>query len=489
MARRIVVVGAGAAGCALARRLSDVPDVDVLLMEAGGAATAVEVQTPAMWPAVMGGRFDYRYESVPQPAAQARVYPVPRGKGLGGTTIMNAMIHAHPSAAEVAQWGVSFGPGARDRILEVIDGKEGLVPTRQGFMPNPVCAAFVEASLEAGYPRSAGLNTDSPAGAGWFELSIDAQGERVDAYRAYLAHVAERPNLTVWTSAVVHRLEIAGGRVRSIEGTRSGEPFAVTDADEVVLSAGAIDSPALLLRSGVGPAAELAEVGLRPVADLEGVGRNLHDHPLVPVVWASEATGPAPANQLFESYLLLPSERRAAGQTLNIAFGHIPFPLPGVEMPAAGASALVGLYSPRSRGSLRLASADPARGPVIDPGYLSAGTDVRALASGIEIVRQIAGQPALAAFGLTEVAPGPAATDATALEAFVRASSSAYFHPVGTCSAGGPHPVVDDQLRVIGLDNLRIADTSILPAIPAVATSVTAQLIGWRAAELILGTP
>lgn len=487
MGKKIVVIGAGAAGSAAARRLSDTPEAEVLLLEAGGSSRVAEIQSPQVWPLLLGSSYDYGYLSTPQRSAGERVYPVPRGKALGGTTIMNAMIHAHPLQDEVRSWGLRISAEDRARILDTIDGNEGLVATRQGVDPHPMCQAFIDASLQAGHPKSGGLNTTSARGAGWMELSIDENGERVDAYDAYLANVVDRSNLTIWTGATVTSLVVSDGLVKAVQGLRDGEPFEITDADEVVLCAGAIDSPVLLLRSGLGPADDLAEIGIASVTDLPGVGKNLHDHPMVPIVWKSEVPQEAPANQMFESYLLLRDEARAAGQTLSVAFGHIPFILPGLDMPEFGASALIGQYSPRSRGSLRLASADPLAPPMIDPNYLSDDVDVQALTGGIEIVREIAAQPALSAFSLTEIAPGPVVVDASGLAEFVRSSSSSYFHPAGSCAAGGPSPVVDDHLRVIGVDNLRVADTSVLLQIPAAATSVTAQLIGWRAAELIVG--
>ena len=498
--RQVTIIGAGASGCAAARRLSDDPDVTVTLLEAGSPTGRPDVETPPAWPSLLGSDLDWATMSIPQEGAGRREFMFSRGRGLGGSTAVNAMIHSHPDAATLEQWPPTMSADNFARLIPVLEahigersgagtarGEHGLVTNRQAIEPNAVSTAFIEASRTAGYPELGDPNAPGARGAGLFDLSIDSAGRRVDAYTAYLAPVIDRDNLEVRTGVEVTRLQIHGGKVIALDVLCDGVPDTMPLAGEVLLCAGAIATPVLLLRSGVGPVADLTAAGLEVVVDNPNVGQNLHDHPMIPIVWSSgRAIGP-PTNQLFEALLYLPDEPSADGHTLSAAIGHIPLPLPGLPSPEFGITALVGTYTPRSRGTVTLDPANPAGDPLIDPRYMTDQSDVNALVRGLGLIREVFAQQTLAAFGLEELFPGSEAVDNDQLAAAVRLAISSYYHPVGTCRAGtDDESVVDETMRVRGLTNVRVGDMSIAPITPRVATSVTAQYVGWRTAELLL---
>lgn len=494
--RHVVVVGAGAAGCALAARLSQDESVQVLLLEAGPDVRPDVVSTPARWlEAALGGAFDAGLSTVPQPGLGGRVLAVPRGQMLGGTTCINAMIHARPGPEDTAGWGDGWARQDIDRVLAATErhrgpapgrGTRGPVPNGPPAPPNPLCEAFVQAGLSAGHSALEG--SEDGTGVGWFDLSIDEQGLRADAAQSYLRPLGSRANLTVWPDTVVERLLLDDGRVTGLRLHRGHTVHEMDVLGEVVLSAGAVATPALLLRSGIGPADDLRAAGIEVHVDLPGVGGGLQDHPSVPVVWSAERPGEPPRHQFAESQLRVRSPV-TSGRLLSIAFHHLAMFPPEVAASGAGATALVGLYEPTSRGRLTLDPAAPDGPPLIDPGYLSNAGDLDALVAGVGLTRAVAAQPALGDWGLEEVLPGPEARDPDALRDFARQALMSYGHPVGTCALGnGPAAVVDSSLRVRGTQNLRVADASVLPRIPSVAPSVTVQLIGWRAAELLTAT-
>jgi choline dehydrogenase len=489
----VIIIGAGAAGSALAYRLSTDAHIRVLLLEAGPDERPSILSVPARWPETLSGRYDYAYATVPQKAAGGRVIGVPRGRVLGGSTCINAMIFSVPSAEDVAKWGQLLSYSDAVRALREMESHRGGAaargasgPVRNGTVSerHPLCADLVKAAIQAGYPACDDLNAPGARGVGWFDLSIDDKGERVDAAQSYIRPIRNRKNLKVWTDCKVTRMEFSGDRVTALRLLRKGAEETLAVSGEVVVSAGAIDSPALLLRSGIGPREELETVGVTPVLDLPAVGRNLRDHPAYPVVWSTERTVGPPANQFSEACLYLPHEKRAAGRTVSIAFTHIALTAAGSAPLANGASALIGLYEPSSKGSLRLNPANPAGAPLIDPGYLTDDSDVEALVGAISLVRQIASQSVLAGYRFKEVTPGPVGDDRTRLRQAVRQQAVSYAHHSGTCAIGETG-VVDRRLRVHGTRNLRVADASVLPELPQVAPSVAIQLVGWRAAELI----
>lgn len=492
----VVVIGGGAAGCAAAHRLSADPSVRVLLLEAGPDEHADVLSVPARWPETLGGPYDYGYTTTPQSAAGGRIVPAPRGRVLGGTTRLNAMIFSLPTEEDLESWGPRWSRDAVEASLRAMESHRGATPGRGTAGPvrngtahpgHPLCSDFVDAAVEAGHPRCEDLNARGALGAGWFDLNINDEGTRVDAAAAYLDPVRDRDNLQVWADCRVRRIHLSGDRVTALTLERLGGRQTLTISGEVVLSAGAIDSPALLLRSGIGPRDDLGRSGVTPVLDLPEVGRNLHDHPALPIVWSTPRQLAPPTHQFAETCLYLPHDERAGGRTISIGFHHVALTPAGVEPLENGATALIGLYEPSSRGTLTLDPTDVDGPPRIDPGYLSDDRDVEALAAAVAIVRELAIQPALASYDLQEVLPGPAHIDPAALRRVVREHAISYAHHAGTCAMSTQRSpgVVDDRLRVHGTTNLRVADASVIPTLPQVAPSVLAQMIGWRGAELL----
>jgi len=493
----VVIVGAGAAGCALAYRLTADTELKVLLLEAGPDDRPDTVAVPARWPETLSGPLDYGYSTVPQAAAGGRVLPAWRGRVLGGTTAINAMIYSRPGPDDLASWGPGWTYEDCAGALKAMESHRGSGGPTRGTTgpavngparePNQLNVDFVQASVEAGHPATDDINAPDAQGAGWFDLSIGDDGLRADAAQSYLRATPDKPNLQVWTDVAVKKLHFTGNTVSSVTIVRGGAEGTLPVAGQLVLSAGAIDTPTLLLRSGIGSADELRQSGIEPVLDLPGVGRNLHDHPSIPVMWSSKEEIAPPRHQFAETVLLLRHAPEAHGQTINIAFHHIALLPPEARPPAHGATALIGLYEPHSRGSLTLNPADPDGQPLIDPGHLTDERDVAALAAAVGVARNIGEQPSLTSYGLTEFLPGPDLEGKDALEEFVRQNATTYAHPVGTCAMGiGDLSVVDAALKVHGTSNLRIADASVIPTIPGAAPSATVQMIGWRAAELIL---
>lgn len=488
------VIGSGAAGAAMAYRLTCSPDNTVVVLEAGEDARSAAVTDPARWTTTLGTDIDFGYSTVAQAGIGGRAIAYPRGKVLGGTTCLNAMIYMQPADADLAGWGANWMPEDLAPVFRGMEkhlaggwgrGTEGPAANGPARTPHPLCAAFVDACVEQGYPLLEDVNAPRATGAGWYDLSIDSEGTRADAAQSYLRPYLDRPNLEVRTGWAVTRLLIGdGGRVTSLVGINDGRQVTMDIEGEVVLSAGAIDSPALLLRSGVGPQSELVSAGIDPIVDLPAVGRNLQDHPALPIVWSSREALAPPTAQFFESVLGLQSEERLGGRSALASFGHLAYLPPTMAAPAHGATALIGLLDPRSRGSVRLDSDDPGGHPLIDPALLADPSDVTALVEMVGVIREVAASRALAAFGLDELIPGP--VFGNDLHEFVRQSVGTYFHPVGSCRMGdGVDSVVDFDLRVHGLRNLRVVDASVMPRIPTAATSVTAQAIGWHAAEII----
>lgn len=494
-----VIVGAGTAGCVLAARLTENPSVRVLLLEAGGPEPADLISVPADWPRLLGSAADWGDVTTPQADAGARPYP--RGRALGGSGAINAMAHVRGHPGVYDAWAAAGASGwsradllpyfsrtehadGRDPSVRGTAGPVRVAPAREDSR-HPAARALAAALCELGFPATADPSGASPEGVGWPDLAI-AGGRRVSPARAYLTPAMDRPNLTVRAGAEVTRLTIENGRCTGVSYLLDGSP-AGASAGEVIVSAGAVGSPRLLLLSGIGPAARLRELGIAPVIDLPGVGENLQDHPVVTITYASGATLPASAYNHGETYASLRSPLAGDWPDLHLFPILLPSAPPGYTPPAEGFTLAAAVMAPDSRGSVRLAAADPAAAPLIDPGFLRAGRDAHRLAAGLAMLRSAAAASAFAPLAVTEAVPGPGTAGDRELSAFIRGTVGSYYHPAGTCRMGADELAVTDpaDLSVRGIGGLRVADASVIPVIPNVPLNATVLAIAEKAADLI----
>lgn len=496
-----VIIGAGSSGCALAHRLTTSTAASVLLIEAGPGTIPRVVRDASSWPLVLKSDYDWQYRTVPQRYADGRTFDWPRGRIVGGCSAMNGMVFLRGAPSDYDAWerlGCA-GWGYRD-VLEAFrdietwhDGGSRYRGTSGPLRPhtiaerNPLSSALVEAALERGHRFNPDFNAADIEGVGWNDLLI-RDGHRQDLGTALIDPLRSLPNFKLLTGATATRLLVdrQGPRVRGVEYVAGGSVGRITAEREVIVCAGAVDSPRLLLLSGIGSAPELEKLGIEVVADLPGVGRNLHDHLLIGVVYEAKAPIPPINVNITEACLFAKSEPGLADCDVEISFVHEPMFTPGFQPPANSYSIIPGIVKPRSRGTLSLASSDPADPPILDPHYLEVDADLRALARGIEMARAIGMASALGAWRQREVVPGPNAADARALERFVRGCVCTWYHPVGTCKMGiDADAVVDPELRVRGVSGLRVADASIMPAAVSSNTNAASLMIGWRGAGMI----
>ncbi|WP_113702243.1 GMC family oxidoreductase, partial [Nonomuraea lactucae] len=450
---------------------------------------------PAAWWGLRGGSADWGDSTVEQAVSGTRV-PWPRGRGLGGTSVINGMIfiRGHRSGYRAWEAAGAKGWGFEDllpwfRRTEHAEGRDPAVRGLGGPMivapaveRHPATVAFVEAALEAGHGAATDISGGLEEGFGWVDLNI-VRGARLSAADAYLRPALDRPNLDVVTGALVHRVRIDGDRCTGVDYTAGGTFARVGCEQEVVLCAGAIGSAQLLLLSGVGPAEHLRQVGIEVVADLPGVGENLHDHLYAPVVYGTPAPVPPGRNNNIEAMGLVRSDPSVDVPDLQI---FMYAPAPG---DADGYVISAGLVTPHSRGRLRLAGADPGVRPLMDPDYLSDGRDVEALLAGLAMVRRIARSTALGPWRGQEVFPGSGVAGQAARD-HLRAQPNSYYHYAGTCRIGtDAMAVVDTELRVRGVRGLSVADASVMPSVPSANTQATVMAIAERAASLIGGRP
>jgi choline dehydrogenase len=495
-----VVVGAGTAGCVLAARLSENGAARVLLLEAGGRERPAAMSVPPAWPALQGGPADWADTTVVQ-AATGGTMAWPRGRGLGGSSAINGMnfVRGHRGSYDAWTEAGATGWGFDDLLPyfrrsehtvgrdPAVRGELGPLTVGPATARHPVAAAGLEAAAEAGYPRAADIGGGLEEGFGWCDLNI-VDGRRQSARDAYLTPALSRPNLDVVTGALVHRVRLAGGRCTGVDYSVGTTVYSVRCTGEVVLTAGTVGSAQLLLTSGIGPPAHLWAVGIDVAVDLPGVGANLFDHPMSGVVYRSAQPVPAGQNNHGEALGLIRSHPDVGMPDVQIMFVDVPLRAETLPGPAIGEgySITTSLMLPRSRGSVRLASAEPGTPPLIDPNYYADPRDVEAFAAGLRAAREIGRAAALDKWRGEEVLPGPGVNDDRSLRAYLRTNVRTYSHPAGTCRIGTDgQAVVGTDLRVHGISGLRVADASVMPSAPSANTNATVYAVAERAAHLI----
>jgi len=497
-----VVVGGGTAGCVLAARLSQDPAARVLLLEAGGAEPDGAGSDPAGWPQLIGSDADWGGLTVPQAAAGPVAFP--RGRVLGGSGAINAMAHIRGHHGVYDAWADGGADGwgysallpyfnrsedtgkARDPELRGTRGPVRVAPVPEASR-HPVAQAFATALCALGYPATEDLSGRRQEGVAWPDLAI-ADGHRVSPASAYLRPALHRPNLTVRTGCLVTRLIIDGSRCAGASYVRDGAVEQAHAAEEVVLCAGAVGSPQLLMLSGIGPAGHLSALGLGVTADLPGVGSNLQDHPVVTATYAAAAPMRASGYNHGETYAALWSPQAGDWPDLQLFPILLPVAPPGRETPDMRFALAASVVAPASRGTVRLASASPDTAPLIDPGFLTAPADLDRLEAGLGIIRRVAASAAMSELGIWEAWPGPDTRDGDGVRTWARSGVGSYYHPAGTCRIGPATDhgaVVNPQLRVHGITGLRVADASVMPVIPNAPLHATVLAIAEKAADLI----
>ena len=501
----VVVVGAGSAGCVLAARLTEDASTSVLLLEAGPGDRKLHVRIPAAFSKLFDSPLDWGYRTTPQAALDDRRLVFPRGKVLGGSSSINAMMAIRGHRADHDAWPPEWG---WDAVASAYARSDAHFPRASQRSPSPLTLDFVEAAVATGIPRVRDLNAADNAGVGLTPVSI-RRGRRHSVVDGYLRAAMRRPNLTVVTGARATRLLVEAGRARGVAYLlgEAGDEEEAHAGREVVLAAGAIDTPRLLLLSGIGPPEELERHGIAIAVAAPGVGRNLRDHlangvlatvdaetlfsaerPRHLLAWLALGRGPLTSN-VAEAAAFVRIDPSAPAPELELIFAPVLFEEEGTAPPSQdGVTVAAVLLQPRSVGELRLASADPLAAPEIDPRYLTdpGGHDAGTLVEGIRLARGVLAQEPLARHVTGELLPGVDATDADALHAHLRARSQTLYHPVGTCRMGlDEDAVVTPDLRVRGVDGLRIVDASVMPALPRGHTNWPTVMVAERAAELM----
>jgi choline dehydrogenase len=528
-----IVIGAGSAGCVLAARLSEDPDVSVLLVEAGGSDRTILVQMPAaVGMAILSPRFNWRLHSQPEPGLNGRRIYTPRGRGLGGSSSINGMIYIRGHPSDYDRWAFDEGcdgwsfPQVLPYFRRSEDHAAGddawhgtggplHVKTGSRHQSNPLYDAFIHSGVAAGYPATADVNGPQQEGFGRFDMKV-RHGRRWSTANAYLRPAQGSANLTVMTHAHAAEIIVENGRARGLAVVRrKGRTEKLEAEREVLLCAGAIGSPQLLMLSGIGPADDLARVGITVKADLPGVGGNLQDHlevhvqqactqpitlfrelalhrkALTGLRWLLTRDGMGATNH-YEAGAFVRGRADVAHPDQQIHFAPIAYGENAAERRVTehGYRVHIGPLRPRARGRLWLTSRDPKAPPAFRFNYLDNGRDIEDFRTSIRIAREIFAQAPLSPFRGRELSPGADITSITEMDAWVRAHAESGYHPAGTCRMGRDQDaVVDPQCRVLGIEGLRVVDASIMPSIVSGNLNAPVIMMAEKASDMIAGKP
>lgn len=522
-----IIVGAGSAGCVLANRLGAKSGTSILVVEAGPMDRSLMIHVPAgVYSVWHDPKINWNYETEAEAELDGRRVFMPRGKVVGGSSSINSMVYmrGHPLDYDawaqrpgLAQWsnahclpyfkaGETYAGGA-----DAWRGGDGPLGVCRGDFDNPLYDAFIAAGMEAGQGSSEDLNGFNPEGVARLDAT-KRHGRRCSAAVAHLRPALRRGNVTLLDRATVKRIVLEGSRATGIALERKGEELTVYAAREVILSGGAINSPHLLMLSGIGPSEHLSSCGIEPMVNLPGVGQNLQDHASVilqyestksyPIhkvdqpwrkaaagaLWVFTRSGVAASN-IWEAGGLIRGNDTVAYPNLQYHFGPVGFEYDNGRISLKQAFAIhVDQLRPKSRGAVRLTSADPMDGPAMHFNYFSDTRDLNELVEGVHRTRELVAQPAFDGLRGMELDPGPLVKSSEDIAAWVRSAASTDFHPCGSCRMGADDmAVVDGELRVRGVDGLRVVDASVMPRITSANLNAPTQMIAARAADYILG--
>lgn len=525
-----IIIGGGSAGCVLAARLSEDPQVHVALLEAGPADKNILIHVPMGLGAMAQlGTANWKFDTTPQTGLNGRAGYQPRGKVLGGSSSINAMVYIRGQQQDYDDWAAQGNPGwafkdvlpyfkrAEDnaRGADAFHATGGPLHVQDLTSPNGLTPRFVEAGKQAGFAVNTDFNGAAQEGVGAYQVT-HKNGERWSAAKGYLTPNLSRPNLHVFTNAHTTKVLLEKKRAVGVELVLEGQTQQMRANREVLLCAGALQSPHILMLSGIGPKAHLLKHSIVPLHDLPGVGENLHDHPdVVQMVnapaakesvaisagglarlvggifeWRKQRTGVLTSNAA-EAGGFIKSNPAEARPDLQLHFVVAKLVNHGrTTVVGHGYSCHVCLLRPTSRGSLRLASSNPMDTPLIDPNFLGERSDMDRMVAGFKIMRKLLQQPALSSLGGRESASSAGAKSDLEIEQFIRNTADTIYHPAGTCRMGsGAMDVVDAELRVHGIDGLRVVDASIMPSVVSGNTNAPVIMIAEKAADLIKASP
>ncbi|PLZ04665.1 choline dehydrogenase [Fischerella thermalis CCMEE 5273] len=514
-----VIIGAGSAGCVLAHRLTENPKTTVLLLEAGNPDQKPEIHIPAGFPKLLKTEYDWAYYTEKQPFLNNRQLYWPRGKVIGGSSSINAMIYIRGNLSDYDYWHNlgNSGWSAKDVLPYFIKaenqnvlkneyhGVDGLLNVTNQRCINPLSRAFVKAAQQADLPLNPDFNGAKQEGLGFYQVT-QKNGKRHSVAAAYLKPILQRPNLTVQTNAQVTKINFLGTQAIGLTYIHQGVNHEIKIAKEVILSGGAINSPQLLMLSGIGDAEQLKSLGIPVVMNLPGVGKNLQDHLCVPVAYTcTKSVSLANAEKfinvlkylLFKNGPLTTNVAEAGGfvkinpdsqlNELQFHFAPTYFLNHGFTRPEGhGFTFGPTLLYPQSKGNITLRSTNPSEAPVIQPNYLEKAADLEVLVAGVKLSRQLAQMPAFDSFRGEEFVPGVGVQDDEEIRTYIRDTVESLYHPVGTCKMGNDSmAVVNSQLQVHGVQGLRVIDASIMPSITGGNTNAPTIMIAEKAADMI----